>query len=113
MNNILSLFKILAYWKVIIFVLVMIIISSLLGFIYLGIKGIVAGAFFFGPVQALKDYQKAYHQAIQELQRKGIADDDQAVVAYIYYNIFHNITFHIAGFKGAFKLLCDGSIPTN
>ena len=72
----------------------------------------VAGAFFFGPVQALKDYQKAYHQAIQELQRKEIADDDQAVVAYIYYNIFHNITFHIAGFKGAFKLLCDGSIPT-
>lgn len=68
----------------------------------------VAGGFFMGSRNVLHQYQAAYHKALQELHARGIADDDQALVAYMFYNVFDKIKFVNAGYRGALRYLCDG-----
>jgi Bacterial protein of unknown function (HtrL_YibB) len=69
----------------------------------------VTGGFFSGTVPLLRAYQTAYHLALEAYQQLNIADDDQALIPYLYYHHFSNITFIKVGtYKHALKYVCDG-----
>ena len=63
-----------------------------------------AGGFFIGSKRVLSVYQREYHSALQRLHEAGIADDDQAVIANLFYHSRDpvcQIEWHPGGFKGA------------
>lgn len=72
-----------------------------------------AGGFFTGSPGALRQYQKAYHAALDALHRMNIADDDQAVTVHMYFHrnfMSPPLHIHRKGFKGALKWLA-GDLP--
>ena len=63
-----------------------------------------AGGFFIGSRKVLSVYQHEYHRALRRLHEAGIADDDQAVIANLFYHARDpvcQIEWHPGGFKGA------------
>jgi hypothetical protein len=75
----------------------------------------VMGGFFSGRKTQLLAYQAAYHEALNELHKRHIVDDDQAVVPFVYFNSqgfrnsFKNFTFVKVGhFEQGLKYVCDG-----
>ena len=69
----------------------------------------ITGGFFSGTVPLLREYQIAYHKALNNYQKLNIADDDQALIPHIYYNYFSNLTFvKVASYKHGLLYVCDG-----
>ena len=58
----------------------------------------------------LQAYQTAYHRALSDYQTLlHIADDDQALVPYLYYHHYPHMTFvPVASYKHALLYYCDG-----
>jgi hypothetical protein len=67
-----------------------------------------AGGFFAGKPKSLIDFQRAYHANLDAMHHQGVADDDQAVMAHLYYNKqvrSPRVYLHKGGFKGALRWL--------
>lgn len=65
----------------------------------------VGGFFFIGNRNKLIEYQKAYHESLEFYRKKGICDDDQAMVLYIHFNYPELIKFHVKEY-GWHRVFC-------
>lgn len=45
----------------------------------------VGGAFWFGSIESVMQYGVLYHECVEEMHRKNLADDDQSVVICCYF----------------------------
>lgn len=70
---------------------------------------LVTGGFFSGTKSVLEEYRDEYFKAVKIHQDFfGIANDDQDIISYIYYNQWNRFNFiRVSSYKHAFLYLCD------
>jgi putative IMPACT (imprinted ancient) family translation regulator len=62
----------------------------------------VMGGFFLGHYRLIKLYETVYEEILQQMQSRGLADDDQAMVLQVYKKYPSLFRFHlVSGWFGA------------
>lgn len=79
----------------------------------------IIGTYFLGKKEVLLKYHTIYHEILQELHKKNIADDDQAVMIQVaqkypeIYKMHFNDLSHPSGWFRAFHLFGENTSTSN